>query len=99
MRDQKTTFLAVMRFAKTMVVKLKANNYKAHWSTVEQFYLLDRLEQELAELRGAMIDLMGFDGDEERGKAVMDECADVANFAMMISDNVRNESANTLASL
>jgi len=86
--------IAVMQFAKTMIAKLEANNHKAHWNTVGQSYLLYRLEEELAELREALV---GHDGSEEKTKAVMSECADVGNFAMMISDNVWNDSANATA--
>ena len=94
-REHRTDLIAVMRFAKTMDVKLRANKHKVHWSKLEQFYLLYRLEQELTELRMAMIDEGA--SDEEQAKAIISECADVANFAMMISDNIRNNSENAPA--
>ena len=69
--------VSVARFAEIMNAKLFKNRYKAHWSTVSQGYLLQRLTEELVELREALIS----------GVDVSGECADVANFAMMISDN------------
>jgi hypothetical protein len=88
MRPSDVERLAVERFAESMLAKLRLNAHKAHWSTVDLFYLMDRVVQEMDELREALYRLHGADGDEELGKAVVAECADVANFAMMIADSV-----------
>lgn len=64
--------------ANHMFEKLRRNCKKAHWSTVTQKWLLDRLKQEVDELEQALIS----------GVDVVGECADVANFAAMIADNV-----------
>lgn len=69
---------ALQEFSGVMLEKLRANKHKAHWSHVDSDWLLGRLEQELKELREAMAS-----GD---GLSVVYECADVANFAMMIAD-------------
>ncbi|MGW8286399.1 MAG: hypothetical protein ACWGPR_11845 [Candidatus Deferrimicrobiaceae bacterium] len=71
---------AVERLASLMRHKLDANMHKAHWSTVDNKWLLERLRQEWHELEEALIA-----GDRV---AILSECADVANFAMMIADNV-----------
>lgn len=67
-------------FAAAMERKLRAHDHKPHWSEAEIAYLLRRLSQELGELRRAIRDWSSVDD-------VVDEAADVANFAMMIADN------------
>lgn len=74
---------AVALFAGDMLAKLTANNHKAHWRTVSQAWLLERLCDELQELVDALID-----GDPE---AIRMEAADVGNFALFISDNTRRK--------
>ena len=64
-----------------MLFKLRQNCHKAHWNTVSNAYLFERLKEEVAELESAL------SGDSED---VMLECADVANFAAMIADNSHN---------
>jgi len=73
-------------FANEMEQQLEANDHKSGWqySTLKQ--LLRRLKQEVGELERAI----------EKGKPlVVEEAADVANFAMMIADNFHNEQAET----
>jgi len=65
-------------FAGRMFEKLRLNKKKAHWSTVTQKWLLERLKEEVEELEDAMVN----------GGDVKSECADVANFAAMIADNI-----------
>lgn len=62
--------------------KLRRNSKKAHWREAKQDYLLQRIREETNEL---MIALM------EEPENVIAECADVANFAMMIADNHREK--------
>ena len=69
---------AVGNFSSWMLLKLRSNKHKAHWDTVESPWLLNRLEVELDELRDALLTGSNMD--------VIKECADVANFAMMIAD-------------
>lgn len=68
----------VARFALAMEAKLRANDYKRPWRNCPLQYLSMRLTQERREL---------FDAIAAR-KDVIGECADVANFAMMIADKV-----------
>lgn len=74
---------ALQVFSNDMYIKLRENSHKAHWNTVTTEWLLNRCMEELNELQEAL-------GNEDPGDIVR-ECADVANFAMMIADNVRNE--------
>ncbi len=68
---------AVDGFARAMERKLRLNDHKAHWGDSTIDHLFTRLLDEVAELSHAMQD----------GGAIGDECADVANFAMMIFDH------------
>lgn len=70
---------AVLRFAREMLEKLRVNRHKQHWSGFSDAWLFNRLKQEMGELRLALT--------RKRPDAeVIAECADVANFAMMIAD-------------
>lgn len=68
----------VARFALLMEAKLRANDHKQPWRHCSLNYLSTRLTQERAELRQAL----------KKREDVGLECADVANFAMMIADKV-----------
>jgi NTP pyrophosphatase (non-canonical NTP hydrolase) len=71
--------ISVDRFANAMRKELDANSHKRGWEECEVGYLRTRLHQEVAELMRAI------DGSESPER-VLSECADVANFAMMISE-------------
>jgi hypothetical protein len=64
-----------------MLFKLEKNSHKSHWNTVTNAYLLKRMKEEILELENAL------NGD---GEDACLECADVANFAAMIYDNVKH---------
>ena len=64
-------------FANEMERQLEKNDYKHGWSSCADNWLLNRLRQEMKELELAL----------KKGKGVVEEAADVANFAMMIADN------------
>jgi hypothetical protein len=69
-------------FARQMETRLKANDHKGGWENDPVDYLLARIEQEATEVFHAT----GSPGSLEK---VIEEAADVANFAMMIADNMR----------
>ena len=72
----------VQWFADEMMTKLFQNRHKGDtWQRVSNKQLLNRLRQETTELEKALT----------TGKGVVEECADVANFAMFIADNFSNE--------
>jgi hypothetical protein len=78
-------FTAVMRY------KMVKNLFKGHWrdDAFDIPYLLRRLDDEVAELRaetarmGILVDAVDAVDD------IVRECADVANFAMMLADFVK----------
>lgn len=70
---------ALVRFTEAMEAKLKLNDHKRHWSQCGLTYLINRMKEEVEELIEAIE--LGEPIDEVQG-----ECADVANFAMMIFD-------------
>lgn len=67
-------------FSLEMERKLKANDHKGGWRDCSMDYLFRRLREEMDELALA-------EGDD-----IIDEAADVANFAMMIADRLRDSS-------
>ena len=64
-------------FANEMERQLEENGCKLGWERCTDKWLLKRLRQEVEELEQAV----------KKGKNVVEEAADVANFAMMIADN------------
>jgi hypothetical protein len=68
----------VARFALLMEAKLRANDHKRPWRHCPLQYLSMRLTQERKELAEAIATKTG----------VGEECADIANFAMMVADKV-----------
>jgi NTP pyrophosphatase (non-canonical NTP hydrolase) len=93
----------IKSFSENMERKLKENDYKEHWSKSNYSYLIQRLHEEVDELDEALSsfvigqamprDLSGSYSIEQYGE-VVEECADVANFAMMIADNLKNKREN-----
>jgi hypothetical protein len=73
----------VLRFAQVMEARLRDNDHKGGWENESDSYLLRRLDEETTELQRAVFGMT----DEY----IIMEAADVANFAMMIADNHREE--------
>ncbi|KKM77602.1 hypothetical protein LCGC14_1368420 [marine sediment metagenome] len=71
---------SLAQFTRYMEVRLRENDYKKGWRDMSREELLTRLLEEIIELATART-------DEDRTK----ECCDVANFAMMIFDNIIND--------
>lgn len=85
----------ILEFAKRMQYKLDKNKHKEcntmnpdgkgrGWSHCKIEWLIKRARQEMCELEDAFYDVT----NTERKEEIMNECADVANFAMMIFDNL-----------
>lgn len=70
----------VIKFALLMEKKLKENDSKGGWDKCEYDYLLQRIDEEIIELKHCI----RVDGSDRK---IGLECADVANFVMMIADN------------
>lgn len=65
-----------------MEFALQKNDWKGGWQDDRMFDLLERLREETDELRDALFVAKNFED-------IIKESADIANFAMMIADNVR----------
>jgi NTP pyrophosphatase (non-canonical NTP hydrolase) len=73
----------VLIFAEDMEQKLRENDYKGGWKNCEVSFLIGAIEKELGELKEVV-------KNGEFAKIIR-EAADVANFAMMIADQVRGK--------
>ena len=77
---------SVSWFAQQMELKLKENDHKGGWNKCTNESLFKRLQEETEELKMAMQNRFS-----PFGKNIKHEAADVANFCMMIADNLRNQ--------
>jgi len=81
----------VLKFAEAMEGKLAKNRHKGDregWLKNDPWELLTRLKQETRELELAL----EFRQDPD---SVLKECADIANFAMMVADSYRHRKEST----
>ena len=83
-RTEHDTKLSVIVFTNDMIAKLMENQHKRHWSNSTSEYLFQRLQEEVEELHEAL-------HHKNKVRDIIRECADVANFAMMIADNLHNQ--------
>ena len=72
-------------FALQMEKQLKANDHKPGWRDDDFEYLMQRLSEEVNELGQA------HGNDITAAVEIIREAADVANFAMMVADNVNRD--------
>lgn len=79
---------SVRWFSERMEAKLAKNDHKGGWKNCELQYLSMRLTQERKELYGALENRAkgSFFGTSHDDNEIIDECADMANFALMIAD-------------
>lgn len=78
-------------FHSYMAEKLLENRHKRHWSTLSVFACLNMMDHEIRELQEAIDANL----DEEE---VRKECADVANYALFIADNYKQDMSKKLRS-
>lgn len=78
---------SIMLFALEMERKLRLNDHKGGWENTKDGVLLNKLRVESGELYSALVD----PGLGSNSESVIEEAADVANFAMMIADNARGK--------
>ena len=71
---------SVKWFAKQMEKNLKENDHKSGWQGMDVSELWSMLNEEMSELSYEIHD------DKPTAEFIISECADVANFAMMIAD-------------
>lgn len=75
----------IVWFSKEMEAKLKKYDSKGGWEDLTTVHLLGRIKDELKELEEE------FENDFIDITAAVRECADIANFCMMIADNLKRE--------
>lgn len=78
-------------FSSEMRKKLIANSHKQNWLDCEYRYLVGRMCDEASELLEALFAAQHEGIGEQGFENVIEECADVANFVMMIADKARNK--------
>lgn len=76
----------VQWFAKQMEAKLINNDFKGGWDDCDLFVLIEKLEDEVAELKSSFFDYLNINAESPD---IISEAADVANFSMMIADIAR----------
>lgn len=83
---EKTKFIRpeVLDFAVEMEKKMAVNDHKSGWCHYTQSYLAGKLVEEVSELLLAI-------EDGQSHEAIIQEAADVGNFAMMIADVVNRK--------
>jgi hypothetical protein len=67
-------------FSHEMEQKLSSNDHKGGWKECDNFFFLDKLDEEVRELAQAVLHNQG-------SQRIIEEAADAANIAMMIADN------------
>ena len=89
----------VMGFAERMESVLRANDHKGGWGGCSMQWLSSKLWEEFGELAPYVQQMIeGEEFDEYDLEAVIKECVDIANVAMMIADNA-NTKLNKLKAL
>jgi NTP pyrophosphatase (non-canonical NTP hydrolase) len=87
---------SLQRFAELMEKTLRENDHKGGWENMSTSSIMRRIDEELGELKDARIIMehAAFTRSTTfaaRCRQVAKEAADVANFAMMLADNVTKE--------
>ena len=95
------TMKHVLAFSERMEEKLEMNRHKGDregWLKEDIEFFLRRIKQETEEVRKLIVNKLGtFDLDSVTAEDVRDiqkECADVANFCMMLADKVEEDYKN-----
>ncbi|MED3440244.1 hypothetical protein P4393_12335 [Bacillus subtilis] len=78
----------VKNFSNVMEEKLQKNDHKGGWGDCSLDYLTLRMREEQAELFESLRLYHMFPSEDTR-RRVQEECADIANFCMMIADKVK----------
>lgn len=75
-----TPRLSVRGFARAMEEILRENDHKEGWEALSNAHLLGRIEDETKELESALLNGQWHEAQRE--------CCDIANFCMMLFDNL-----------
>lgn len=73
-------------FAVKMEKKLQKNDWKGGWDEMSLYELMLRLQEEVKELLWCIVEALVGIKQDKTPNDVINECCDVANFAMMIAD-------------
>ena len=82
-RKEREMSLEILRFAVNMQQELDNNDYKTGWENLSPSWIIHRIKQETKELEKAI-------KEKHLKRKIISECADIANFVMMLADNIRN---------
>lgn len=77
---------SVQWFATVMEVNLRGNDHKGGWEEEPFQYFVDRMKDEMEEIEEAMVGTCKSDMMD-----AVNECADLANFAMMLAENAHKK--------
>ena len=75
---------SVLCFAVFMFQRLIKNTYREHWDEKSLHFLISKLNQNLQDL---------MKGDDS--KRMFTDCVDIANYAMMIAENLQRDEENS----
>lgn len=81
----------ILKFAVGMERKLRENDHKGGWKNCDNDYLRTRLQEEVDELEAMFVKYGKASLRPNMKNKLRRECADVANFALMLSDNLSDE--------
>lgn len=86
---------AVLRFAESMEIRLRMNDHKSGWGRCQPRWLWKRM---MAEGHEVLLELLRTKSEittsrllDSDCEVLIAECADVANFAMMIADKAKGQ--------
>ncbi len=79
----------LMDFSNNMYDKLEKNSHKGHWADVDIAKMFYMTHDEMDELEHEIDRLTKGDASNEVLWNIVQECADVANFAMMVASNAK----------
>lgn len=88
MKLSDNTQRGIKTLVSNMVIKLEKNNHKGGWNSCNNTFLMNRMREELVELTDAI--------SRRDLEHIINEAADVANFAMMIADNAQKKLDNKI---
>jgi hypothetical protein len=85
----------LMSFVHDMEEQLLKNNYKPGWQACDVNWLLEKLHSKVNGINNAAIHYSYINRTPENDRLTKEEmlklCADLANYAMMLHDNVSND--------
>lgn len=80
---------SILAFARLMEEKLKANDNKKHWSTLDPSTIFSKANLEITEVTLALRKIRWFRSSQRQRdlrRKLAYECADVANYFMMLAE-------------